>query len=361
MTSPVGMPAGADRGGPGPVPAISVVMCVYNGEEHLAEAMRSILDQTFGDFEFIIVDDGSTDGTARILEEFTDPRIVRLTNPKNSGICHSCNRGIAVARAPYVARIDADDLSAPDRFQTQYDYLQSHPEVSLMATSHTIINGSGESIGVLEIPDEEMLPWVMIWRNCIGQSSIMMRRPDLLELGGYEPSLTYAEDWDLCTRFLIAGKKIGTASFCFSKRRKSPIRASVKHAAADDCVRKVLRNYLGWVLGKPISGDDERRLEGFLNLSRRNPDACVSDFVAANGLVRALYRAVLRRTGNRRRPAIREVFSTHLLLWADLLELYHSPKSWRIVLEALRYSPGLIVSREFWREFRGFKRFQKRR
>ncbi|MGC8880316.1 MAG: glycosyltransferase family 2 protein, partial [Anaerolineae bacterium] len=94
-------------------PAISVIMAVYNGARYLREAVDSILNQTFTDFEFIIVDDGSTDETPAVLDEYNDPRIVRLRNAHNLGLTKSLNRGLHVARGRYIARQDADDLSYP--------------------------------------------------------------------------------------------------------------------------------------------------------------------------------------------------------------------------------------------------------
>src|SRR3989338_7703392 len=100
-------------------PAISVIMPVYNGEKYLREAIESILNQSFSDFELFIINDGSTDGTAGIIASFHDPRIVYLKNESNLGLSRSYNRGIDAARGKYIARMDADDMSIPKRFERQ--------------------------------------------------------------------------------------------------------------------------------------------------------------------------------------------------------------------------------------------------
>src|SRR5689334_14706995 len=98
-------------------------MSVYNGERFLREAVYSVLAQTFRDFEFLLIDDGSIDGTAAILDSFTDPRIVRLRNETNIGLTRSLNRGLEAARGDYIARMDGDDSSKPGRFAGQVAYL----------------------------------------------------------------------------------------------------------------------------------------------------------------------------------------------------------------------------------------------
>ena len=99
---------------------VSVLMAVHNGEKYLRQAVDSILAQTFSDFEFIIVDDGSQDGTAHMLGEYLDPRIVLLKNETGIGLTKSLNLGLAIAKGDYIARMDADDISLPDRQQHKH-------------------------------------------------------------------------------------------------------------------------------------------------------------------------------------------------------------------------------------------------
>ena len=120
--------------GSSPAPRVSVVMCVYNGERFLAEALGSILGQSFGDLELVIVDDGSSDGTPAILADVRDPRLRVATLPANCGIATARNLGMAMARGEYVAVHDADDVAMPDRITAQVRFLDAHPEVHFLAS-----------------------------------------------------------------------------------------------------------------------------------------------------------------------------------------------------------------------------------
>ena len=124
-------------------PKISVVMPVYNGERFLREAVDSILNQTYKDFEFIIIDDGSTDQTSAILDTYQDPRIVRLTHPTNLGLVRSLNDGIAIARGEYIARMEADDWCLRDRYEKNGRFLDSHQEIMVLGTAWTRVADHG--------------------------------------------------------------------------------------------------------------------------------------------------------------------------------------------------------------------------
>src|SRR5436305_9543595 len=125
-------------------PQVSVLMPVYNAIRYIGVAVDSVLSQTFSDFEFIIVDDGSTDGSAEILREYAgrDPRI-RLISRPNTGLGFALNEALAVARAPFIARMDADDECLPERFEKQIQYLRNHPECVLLGSRVLWIDSDG--------------------------------------------------------------------------------------------------------------------------------------------------------------------------------------------------------------------------
>ena len=112
-------------------------MPVYNGEKYLQEAIESILNQTFKDFEFIIINDGSTDKTLEIIKSFTDPRI-KLITQENRGIIYSLNKGITESRGKYIARMDADDISLPERLEKEYRFLEQNPNYGIVGTTFLI-------------------------------------------------------------------------------------------------------------------------------------------------------------------------------------------------------------------------------
>lgn len=132
-------------------PQISVIMPVFNGEKHLNEAVDSILDQTFKDFEFIIVNDGSTDNTSEILHSYSDSRI-QLIERENRGFAYSLNEAIQSAKGKYIARMDADDVALENRLQLQYEFMESYPGIDILGGQADIIDEDGRLIGEMHKP-----------------------------------------------------------------------------------------------------------------------------------------------------------------------------------------------------------------
>lgn len=188
----------------GTLPAISVAMSVYNGEAHLAAAIESVLSQSFGDFEFLILDDGSADASRSIAEGYAarDPRI-RLICRKNRGLVTSLNELFGAARAPLVARFDADDLCAPERFANQSAFLADHPGHGLVGCDTPYIDAAGQPSGnppITRPHDHEGLCANLEDGPLICHSAVMVRRELVLAAGGYRPAYTHAEDYDLWLR-----------------------------------------------------------------------------------------------------------------------------------------------------------------
>jgi glycosyltransferase involved in cell wall biosynthesis len=187
------------------MPRISVVMSVYNGLPYLAEAVRGILSQTYADFEFIIIDDASTDGTWAELRAYAaeDGRIILLQNSRNQGYTRSLNRGLEAASGEFIARQDADDISRPDRFARQIAFLEDHPEIGLLGTLPDFIDSTGAAVPpsprVLKT-DNESLQADLLDGNGIWHGSVLIRRGLLKTVGHYEPDLEPAEDYDLWLR-----------------------------------------------------------------------------------------------------------------------------------------------------------------
>ncbi|MBI3090376.1 MAG: glycosyltransferase family 2 protein [Candidatus Tectomicrobia bacterium] len=190
----------------GEVPRVTVLMCVYNGEAHLAAAIESVLAQTWREFEFLIINDASTDGSRQVCASYHDPRIRLIDNERNLGLTRSLNRGLALAMGTYLARLDADDVSAPQRLERQISYFQAHPRCALLFT------GFRKSTGYLGIPPADAVEqrWRMLFDNPMGHSTVMFRREVILNaLGGYDESFPVAQDYALWTRALERGLVIG--------------------------------------------------------------------------------------------------------------------------------------------------------
>lgn len=185
------------------IPKISVILSVYNGEKYIKEAMQSILDQTFGDFEFIIIDDGSVDKTSQVLDGFQDPRIVRLKNEKNIGLVKSLNRGLEMARGEFIARMDADDITYPQRFEKQIRFLEQNPSVGVLGTAIEYINTKGKRISVSREPaSHELIFWKMFFDCAIIHPTVMMRREVVTSVHGYDPTFIHIEDTELWSRLV---------------------------------------------------------------------------------------------------------------------------------------------------------------
>jgi glycosyltransferase involved in cell wall biosynthesis len=185
-------------------PAVTVLMPVYNGDAFLREAIDSILQQSWTDFEFLIVNDGSTDHTREIIDSYGDTRIRVLDQPANTGLAKSLNLGLRAARAPLIARQDADDRSHPERLAAQVEFMRAHPEVALAGTQARILNKHGRASrrpGWERAITNTAIRLQLLFDNPFIHTSVMFRR-DLVwqELGGYDETLPTGEDFDLWSR-----------------------------------------------------------------------------------------------------------------------------------------------------------------
>ena len=192
-------------------PRISVVMPVWNGEKYLAEAIDGILHQTFRDFEFIIVDDGSTDATPEILKSCSDPRL-RLHRLDHAGIVKALNHGVSQARAEWIARQDADDISLPGRLEAQWKALNSNPNAILAHTHVEWIGEDGHNLGSkgARFPRTRAFLALKLCFQCpIVHSTVMFNKQVFDKVDGYRPEERHAEDYSLWGRMLERGEFIG--------------------------------------------------------------------------------------------------------------------------------------------------------
>lgn len=180
-------------------PVLSIVMPVFNAGNFVSEAIQSLLNQSFSDFELIIIDDGSTDNSLGIIESFSDSRLILLRNTVNQGIVYSRNRGLQVACGDYYAPFDADDVATPDKFLKQIDFLKKNPDYSMVGSFATIIDDSGKPTGKrwkLPAPAAR-IPSIMLFRNYFVHSSLVIRKSEM-------PPEGYAEGFDRVEDYLLA-------------------------------------------------------------------------------------------------------------------------------------------------------------
>ena len=192
------------------IPKISVVMTVYNSEKFVKQAIDSVLGQSYNDFEFIIVDDGSVDNSLNIIQEYDDPRIRILVNEKNSGICYSSNRGISEATGEYIARIDSDDICHKDRFRVQVDFLDSHREIFMCGTWRNLLYSDGKIIeSNVSVTKNNEIGFMLLFGNpMITHSTVMFRREEYNRKGYSYERFVQAHDYKLWTQFIMDNKKI---------------------------------------------------------------------------------------------------------------------------------------------------------
>lgn len=177
-------------------------MPAYNAAKYLREAIDSILAQTFTDFEFIIINDGSTDDTRRIIMSYDDPRIIYLENEQNSGICVTLNRGLDIARGRYIARMDADDISLPERFAIQLEFLKKHPKIGIVGTDLEVFGEGIISYIFNQVYDSNGCAAGLLFNSCFAHPTVMWRKEISKEHNlKYEDDYRGLEDYRLWWRF----------------------------------------------------------------------------------------------------------------------------------------------------------------
>lgn len=223
---------------------ISVVMSVYNAEKYLRAAIESILQQTYEDFELILIDDRSTDSSTEIMCQYEekDSRVILIKNEENLGLTKSLNRGLQCARGEYIARMDADDISAPDRLDKQAAFLDQHPDYTFVSCIAQYIdeNGNLEQMRLFPETNEEiydMMPKV----DAVMHPGVMFRREDVAKIGNYCEDFRVVQDYDLWFRGMAAGYKfynIQEPLLLFRRNESYNTRKSRAYRMVDYRVRK---------------------------------------------------------------------------------------------------------------------------
>ena len=324
-------------------------MSVYNGEKCLKEAVESILSQTFRDFEFIIVNDGSTDGTSSMLAHYQqkDTRI-RLYNQGNRGLIASLNRGCELACGKYIARMDSDDVSLPERLGKQLEFMESHPEIGVLGTGIKIINEKGRALlnqNWRYPASPRVMGWFLLFGACVAHPSVMMRRDIIRQLGFYQPEALYVEDYDLWTRAnsvtqianipeILLRYRFWDGSICsqhrLTQRRNT---ANIMHRM----IVQLLRSDV------PV--------EMVSTLQRMCADASLDTFQQIDqmdSLIRQLYRAYLgsNTLGPRETREVTRDFAVKLLILAAVATRISLRKGLPIFAKALATYPPMLLSRE---------------
>jgi glycosyltransferase involved in cell wall biosynthesis len=212
---------------------VSVLMSVYNSEDHLDSSIQSILNQTYKDFEFIIIDDGSKDKSVSIIEKYAaaDPRIILIKNERNLGLASSLNKGIQLAKGKYIARQDADDLSVPERLETQLNYAITHEDVDIVASNSYIIDIHGNLVcetkkfSRIKNYYDKLLNRKAIFIH----GSAFLKTSKLLEVGLYDSRFYYSQDGEYWLRLISNGAKVHIIEQSLYYYREAPLVNNKKH------------------------------------------------------------------------------------------------------------------------------------
>jgi len=199
-------------------------MPVYNGEKFIRETIESVLNQTYQNFEFIIVNDGSVDATQQIINSYHDRRIILLSLTRNQGVSNARNMGTDLCKGEFIAFCDSDDLYDPCRLQTQLDYLISNPMVDVCGSYFIVFENGEEKLVKHPLADHEIKE-CFLTQNCIGQPSVM-GKSDVFRLYKYNPELQASEDYDLWTRMATGGVIFANLPYPLVKYRLHPAQAS---------------------------------------------------------------------------------------------------------------------------------------
>lgn len=243
-------------------PTVTVLLPVFNSAGYLHEALNTVLQQTYTDLEVLVIEDGSTDASAAILETVSDPRVRVIRHATNEGLIRSLNEGLSEARGRYIARMDADDRMHPERIARQVAYLDTHPEVAVLATRVEFINADGDVTGHWDTDQAcvtaEQIAATMPRTNCIAHPSVMLRASAFEQLR-YDSRQPGAEDWDLWLRSMAAGLRIAklpevlmqyrvhAASIMAGSKRQVPLERRLLRARWRFLRPQLLRGHFGRV------------------------------------------------------------------------------------------------------------------
>ncbi|MDP2652738.1 MAG: glycosyltransferase [Candidatus Omnitrophota bacterium] len=292
-------------------PDVTVLMTVYNGGRYLAPAVQSVLSQTFGDFEFLIVDDCSTDGSAAVIESFKDSRIFLHRNPENLGQTKSLNAGLKLAKGPYIARIDADDWAFPRWLEIQHRFIVSHPQYVAVSAQAVIINSENRIVRKLASSSEPADMVLKLFASVpINHGGVLMKKNRVLECGGYDEKYRVVADYDLWSRLVGRGHQLtSTADVLMAIRfHEASVSVTDRRTHVSEEMAEVVRRNFELLSGIAIGREDALLVE---KIYYDGGSAEIGEFRRGLGLLERAYGAV-KKSFQVPRPAARRKFKALL-------------------------------------------------
>lgn len=288
-----------------PEPRCTVLMPVYNGERYLAEAVQSILDQTFHDFRLLIIDDGSTDRSLELARSFTDARITLACNETNQGVAATLNRGLASIQTDYIARMDADDIALPDRLERQIAFMDGHPDIGLCGGYHQKFfpdDITGHTIMMRHALTHDEIRFRLLFQCTFGHSTIVLRRAVLQQHRlTYSTDHPYAEDYELWTR-LVQCTRMANIPCLLVRYRVHAASSSQRFRQQQSQSCRWIRFQYAATLGLNIRVDDRAVYDPLLD---RMFEGSLPELRAAGRLLGELHRAGVGQMGQSRHLVLR--------------------------------------------------------
>ena len=297
------------------MPLLTVFTPVFNLEKYIEETIISILSQTFTDFEYILIDDCSSDKTIEIIESFNDPRIILIKNDTNQGISHNRNYAIDQAKGKYIAMIDGDDLALPERLEKQIEFLEKNDDYGIVGTEVINIDKTGAQLGrIIEynIPNDE-IPSQMLFNNYIATSSAMIRVSSFCDIR-FKKEFVVAEDYEVWIQ-LIRNWKIGHIRLPLTKYRIHNDSISIqKKKLMIDTEIKLIKQQLNELKCK--LNDEEFQV--FLALSKGNQKAYFKKFKLVNQTITKLAKANKQSLIFNKKSFLRLLFRYWHIFYVDI-------------------------------------------
>ena len=335
---------------------MSVVLAVRDGARFVGEAVDSILEQTFGDFELVAVDDGSTDATSTILGSYSDPRVRAVRIEVARGQAAALNDGIRAASGSLIARLDADDVAEPQRLERQVAFLDRHHEIVAVGSAWTVIDEHGRQHDVRTPPTDALaIRWRLLFSNAFLHSSMLVRREAFDRMGMYDEEIEYGEDYALWSR-VAAVYPVANLSTPLVRYRLSPTSktSTVEHAQrqvdalAGSFIDRIApgQNWTGFASTADFAAGARRlMLSSSLDLEPREAVAAAACVLVLHGFFARFY-DLPRRLAVRHRARVSAVLGSRLrALGRSADDAAARRTGRRLLAAAIAVEPGLLVRR----------------
>jgi len=336
-------------------PKVTVLMPVYNAERFLRQSLESVLRQSWTDFELLIIDDGSTDGSARIAGEYADSGRVRIISTENHGVARALQRGVVEARGDFVARMDADDIAVRDRLRWQVEVLEEKPSVGVVFGFVTEIDHEGRVLpngrSSRSYSDNEV-QWCLLWKNVIPHPTVMFRRA-LVSDGGYDPVFNKCEDFELWNRLarVTRFECIPRPLVQYRIHAGSVTRTNRPDQHLEVYARAIARNLKR--VGCTVDDVTARELAIISEGANVDPRRYSYEAIKTSGVkAMACAQRHFVKSGSMASWSIRSVVADQLLGWATNLVYSDLGMSIRLASRALLHDPAKLKSVELYRYVR---------